>query len=145
MPGAARHRDECAWRMLFGRAAQRILERLRHEHGAHRRNGLHRDVAGALRIGFGDERHEQILKALQLRRLDVAYLEQHLGASGNDAGLAGFEADRASGPDAAGSGNLRESVGDRCGQYDERDARVLALDHARCARVIGLSDEDDPI
>ena len=127
------------------RAAQRILKRLRHEHGAHRPKGLHRDRAGARRIGFGDEGEEQVLEALQLRGLKVAHLEHHLGASGNNAGLAGLEVDRACGPDAARSGDLRETVRNRRGQFDERDARVLALDHPRRARVIGLSDEDDPI
>ena len=101
--------------------------------------------AGAGRIGFGDEGQERVLEALQLRRLDVADLKQHLRASGNDAGLAGLETDRADGPDAARSGDLWEALRDRRGQFDERDARVLALDHARRAGVVRFSDEDDAI
>ncbi len=131
--------------MPFSGAAQRVLKRLRHEHRADCPNGLHRHRAGARRIGFGDHGKKRVLEALQLRGLEIAHLEHHLGASGNDAGLAGLEADRACRPDAAGSGDLRETVRDRRRQFDERDARVLALDHTRRARVIGLSDEDDAI
>jgi hypothetical protein len=53
--------------------------------------------------------------------------------------------DRACGPDAARSRNPRKTVRNRRGQFDERDARVLAPDHARRACMIGLSDKDDAI
>src|SRR5580698_6609218 len=92
-----------------------------------------------------DEGEECVLETLQLRVLDVAHLEHHLSASRNDAGLAGLDVDRAGGPDAAGSRDLRETHRDRRGEFDERDPGVLALDHACRARVIGLADENDAI
>jgi hypothetical protein len=60
-------------------------------------------------------------------------------------GWPGFDVDRACGPDASRSGKLREAVRDRRGQSNQRDGRVLTLDHARRARVIRLSDKDDAI
>ena len=90
MAGPTRHPQRLAAGKLGAGGFDRVLEGRIHYGRRAGANALYRDAAGAARGCLSRDGAQPLLQALDHGAFGIADLEQHLGATGDDAGCAGI-------------------------------------------------------
>src|ERR1700681_2340274 len=145
MTGAAGHADGPASGKGQTRSFDRLLECGIHHGGGAGPKTLHRDVAATLRADLCGHALQQILQPLDHPGIIVTNLEQHFGASRDDARCAGIEGDAASGPYRAWSAVPRETIVNINAKPGQCQAGIPANLHPGGAGVILLAAKADLI